>query len=239
MPKERFFFESPLKENELIIIRDDELHHLNVMRPKLKQQFEVVNGMGELGFATLETLEKKQATLSIEKVIKQSPESFKVVLAQAICRPNRLDFILEKATELGVTDIWLFPGVHSEKKEFNEHQQNRMRTITISAMKQCGRLYLPKISYKDGLAKFENLKLENLELPAFFGDVEENAPRFLECWQKKENDAGIIFFIGTESGFSDAETKKLLSLGAKGVTINKNILRTDTAAITALALIGG
>jgi len=233
MPKERFFLESPLKEKELICIRDDEFHHLNVMRPKVKQQIEIVNGNGELGIASLETLEKKQATLFVEKVITEPLESFKVILAQSLCRPNRLDFILEKATELGVTDIWLFPGVHSEAKDLNDHKLARMRAITISAMKQCGRLYLPKITSKPSLEHFEQSPY-----PSFFGDVDEKAPSFLECWKNESQDEGVLFFIGTESGFSDAETKKLLSLGAKGVKINKNILRTDTAAITALSLIG-
>lgn len=233
MPKERFYLESPLKEGELIFIRDDEFHHLNVMRPKVKQQIEIVNGNGELGLATLETLEKKQATLSVEKVIREPLEKFKVILAQSFCRPNRLDFILEKSTELGVTDIWLFPGVHSEAKDLNEHKLARMRAITISAMKQCGRLYLPKITLKPALEYFEKSPY-----PSFFGDVDENAPNFLGIWKKESQDEGVMFFIGTESGFSDAETKRLLHLGAKGVKINKNILRTDTAAITALSLIG-
>lgn len=233
MPKERFFLESPLKEGELILLRDDEFHHLNVMRPKIKQQIEIVNGNGELGFATLETLEKKQASLFVEKVINEPLDKFKVILAQSFCRPNRLDFILEKSTELGVTDIWLFPGVYSEAKDLNDHKIARMRAITISAMKQCGRLYLPKITSKPALEHFEKSPY-----PAFFGDVDENAENFLDIWKKESQDEGVLFFIGTESGFSDAETKRLLSLGAKGVKINKNILRTDTAAITALSLIG-
>jgi len=237
MPKERFFFEQPLRENEIISISQDEFHHLvNVMRAKVKDRIEIVNGMGELATGSVQTIEKKQATLLIEEVKQEAEAPFQIILAQSIPRPNRLDFILEKGTELGMTEIWLFPGKHSERKEFKGNQLDRMHSILVSAMKQCGRLHLPKILIKPEL---ENWK--GLEYPAFFGDVEALAPHFIDAFKKENFDRlaskGVIFFIGPETGFSDSETAKLRNLNVKGVKLNGNILRTDTAAIVALALI--
>lgn len=234
MPKERFFFEQSLKKNEIISIEGDEFHHLiNVMRAKLKNRIEIVNGMGELGVGSVQSIEKRKATLLIEEVKTEPPSSFQIILAQAIPRPNRLDFILEKGTELGMTEIHLFAGKHSERKDFKENQTDRMRAILIAAMKQCGRLHLPKIVIRD--------ELENwgaLEYPAFFGDVEENAKSFLEVYKREDGEKGVIFFIGPETGFSDKEIEKLRSLEVTGTKLNANILRTDTAALVALALIG-
>ncbi len=109
MPKERFFFEQPLKENEIILIKENEFHHLvNVMRAKLESRIEIVNGMGELAIGCVKSIEKKQATLLIQEVKIEPIPNFQIILAQAIPRPNRLDFILEKGTELGMTEIHLF-----------------------------------------------------------------------------------------------------------------------------------
>lgn len=234
MPKERFFFEQSLRENEIISIKEDEFHHLvNVMRAKIEDRIEIVNGMGELAHACVKSIEKRQATLLIETVKLEPLPNFQVILAQAIPRPNRLDFILEKGTELGMTEIHLFAGKHSERKDFKENQMDRMRSILISAMKQCGRLHLPKIVIRQELEKWEQL-----DYPAYFGDVETSAASFLDTYKRVECDKGVIFFIGPETGFNEKEVLKLRSLGVTGVKLSGNILRTDTAALVALALIG-
>jgi 16S rRNA (uracil1498-N3)-methyltransferase len=241
MPKERFFFEQHLNQSETICIKDTEFHHLvNVMRAKVNDRIEIVNGMGQLGRASVKSIEKKQASLFIEEVLSAARETNAIILAQAIPRPNRLDFILEKGTELGMTEIWLFPGKLSERKTFSDNQPDRMKSVLISAMKQCGRLYLPKIVLKPELEKWKEL-----QYPAYFGDVETNAPEFLDVYKGKnekeggnDKDKAVIFFIGSESGFTDSEVQALRGFGAIGVKLSSNILRTDTAALVALALIG-
>lgn len=231
MPKDRFFFEQPLVKDTTIKLEGEEFHHLvNVMRIKINEEIEIVNGQGQLAIASVQSIQKKLASLLVREVIFQEATPFSIILAQSLPRPNRLDFILEKATELGVTEIWLFPGQTSERKLLSENQLERCHTITVSAMKQSGRLYLPKILIKESL---EHL---SFTLPAFFGDVEPNAPLFLDVWHKKPADKGLIFFIGPEAGFTDTEITALKTKGALGVKLNPNILRTDTAAITALAL---
>ncbi|HRD56378.1 MAG TPA: RsmE family RNA methyltransferase [Parachlamydiaceae bacterium] len=231
MPQERFFVEQPLKEKEIVALDGKEFHHLtNVMRMREKDAVEIINGFGELATATIQSIQKKQALLFIEKVISEKFPSFAVILAQGLPRLNRLDFILEKAVELGATEIWLFPGDLSERKDVSESQKERISAILIAAMKQCGRLHFPKLIFKPKLSLWEDLPY-----PAFFGDTEKNAPLFSP--EEIRKDKGILIFIGPESGFSKKEEEKLKSLKAKGVKLNPYILRTDTAAITALALI--
>jgi 16S rRNA (uracil1498-N3)-methyltransferase len=238
MPKERFFCEQPLVESDTIHIKDFEFHHLvNVMRAKVDDTLEVVNGMGQLAEAEVQSIEKKQATLCVKNVLTEAAEPRSIILAQAFSRGNRLDFILEKGTELGMTEIWLFPGVLSERKTFSDNQPQRLKNILISAMKQCGRLFLPKIVLMPELAKWDKLKFAS-----FFGDVEKDAPHFLDVinpLKKNESDVdeSVIFFIGPESGFTEKEVRKLKDIGVKGVSLSSNILRTDTAALVALALI--
>ncbi len=232
MPSERYFSESLFENNSTIKFEDQEFHHLShVMRAQLADEVELVNGQGELAIAVIEILEKKRAFLRIQSLKKEPEPTHKIILAQAIPRGNRLDFILEKGTELGMTDLWLFPGKLSERNDLTANQLERMKSLMVAAMKQCGRLYLPKLQLMPLLSQWKPLVH-----PSFFGDVNPEAPLFSKIWQNETPTTGAIFFIGPESGFHDSEIKILQNLQAKGVKLNSNILRTDTAAIAALAL---
>lgn len=229
MPAERFFSTAFFENQGEITLEDQEFHHLaHVMRAKEKDRVELVNGQGQLAFATIKTIGKKRAALTIESVVSEPSPFFQIILAQAIPRGSRLDFILEKGTELGMTELWLFPGKLGERQALTEKHLERMRLLTISAMKQCGRLYLPKISLHPPLSNWNS----SLPFPSFFGDVNPDAPVF-----KEKPEKGVIFFIGPESGFHTSEINYLQSVGALGLKLHTNILRTDTAALAALTLV--
>ncbi len=228
---ERFFTSESLAANGEISLDGQEFHHLvHVMRASINDQVELVNGRGTLATATIVHLDKKKAVLRVDSVIQEAHPKSQVVIAQAIPRLNRLDFILEKGTELGMTQLWLFPGEKGERHKLTEHQIERMRSVTIAAMKQCGRLYLPEIHLKSALKDWKELGLE-----AFFGDPRSTIPFSSVLSSKPESD--LLFFIGPESGFSENETVILERLKAKGVKLHDNVLRTDTASLVALSVI--
>jgi 16S rRNA (uracil1498-N3)-methyltransferase len=190
---ERFFIEQDLKENEIIIIKEKEFHHLyNVMRKKVNDVIELINGKGVLGYGKIEKISKESATIFIEKVIEEKRLE-KIILVQSFLRQNHLDFVIEKAVELGVFEIFLFKSKFSEKENFSEHSLNRLKNISISAIKQSKNLFLPSITIKDGLKDFKDLKGNK-----YFGDVREKAPFFLDVFNKNEN---IYFFVGPEKCF--------------------------------------
>src|SRR5207248_2602313 len=140
-----------------------ELHHLvNVMRTRLGEKIEVVNGQGQLAEAILQSIEKKSASLRIESVETSSPFSQRLILAQGMPKQNRLEFIIEKGTELGMTEIWLFPASRSEKKDFSVNQLERLNILTIAAMKQCGRLFLPKIVIMPPLKQWKQQDINHI-----------------------------------------------------------------------------
>ena len=229
MPAERFFLEQDLLKGARINLEGAELHHLSVMRMKSGDGLELVNGRGVLAKAIVETIDKKKSCLLIQDVkISQTPKN-EVILAQAIPRLNRLDYIVEKGTELGMTQLWLFPGHLSERKALTPQQKERVRSLSIAAMKQSGRLFLPKMS--------EMPVLEKWAIPdctTYFGDVEPAAPLLDAVW--KDN-LKILFFIGPEAGFTSQEIALFKKMNAKGVKLSRHVLRTDTAAITALAIL--
>ena len=226
MPVERYFLEESFGVGQQKVLKEQELHHLTkVMRTQIGQQVELVNGMGQLAKVRVESLGRNEGVLEILDVKNEKPQKTKVVIAQAIINPSRLSTVIEKGTELGMTEIRLFPGVYSEKKHISE---KRLRTISISALKQCGRLYLPKIVMMPQLREWEKERYTY-----FFGDVTPSAPSFLDVLDGSD----ICFFIGPESGFSEKEIEVMRSLGALGVKLHKNILRADTAPLVALSLI--
>lgn len=234
MPVERFFVDEPLDEKNLHVLREQEFHHLkHVVRMREGEELELVDGRGYLASATIERLNRDHAVVSINKIGKEDKPPFEVILAQAIPRGNHpLSWILEKATELGVSQFWFFPSTHSQRKLPSEHQLERMRATTIAAMKQCGRLYLPDIVLKPFLSDWEFL-----EESSFFGDVRPTASPFAKALETMHGAKRIVFFVGPESGFTSEEVVQLEKRGVKGVKLNRNILRVETAAVVALSVI--
>lgn len=231
MPAERYFIATDLKKDAQIDLEGLEFHHFsNVMRGKVGDEIEIVNGKGALAEATVQNIAKKKAILEITKVTCSDQIPNQVILAQALPRLNRLDAIVEKGTELGINGLWLFPGERSERKDLSESQLERAESITIAAMKQSGRVFLPTITIQPALTKWQKPSL-----PIYFGDLSPAAPLFLDIL--KPDQRQIIFCVGPESGFSGKEVESLKALGAIGVKLHQNILRTDTASIAALALI--
>lgn len=233
MPSERYFIDQVFKVNQDIILKDSEFHHLvRVMRTRKGEVVELVNGQGGLTQATVEEIFKDQARLHIDSIHIEKRRNNKIILAQAIPKPNRLDYIIEKGTELGVDEFWLFPSQHSVKKDFSPEQLERLRIQIIAAMKQCGRLYLPELALKPSLEKWEANSGT-----FFFGDVDKTAELFSSAWKRLQVSFPVIFVVGPESGLSEKENTFLKEKGAYGVKLHENILRTDTAGIVALSLI--
>lgn len=233
MPDDRFFVSERFSEKSRTTLKDQELHHLlHVMRVEVGETIELINGKGQLAKAVLEKVEKQQAHLAIHEVISEEPPSHTLILAQALPRLPRLEYLLEKATELGVTEIWLFPGEYSERKELSPSQLQRLQQILISAVKQCGRLHLPKLVLKPALFAWQPMNIS-----AYFGDTNPQAKPLLSVLDK-EQAPDSLWLTGPEKGLSLKEEDFLKHfLNVQGVSLHSNILRVDTAAISGLVLL--
>ncbi|HSX11947.1 MAG TPA: RsmE family RNA methyltransferase [Rhabdochlamydiaceae bacterium] len=224
MPENRFYLDADLEHE--IELSGEELRHLQVMRRKVGDPIELVNGRGYLAHGTITQLNKRSAMIQIDTCDQEPEKGRKIVLIQALTRPHSLEYIIEKGTELGVSEFWLFPAVLSEKKALTPSQELRLKNLTISALKQCGRLYLPAIHMKPSLEKWKPFSGQK-----FFGDLRPEAPLFSTCSLEKT----VYFFIGPEKGFAAAEVGFLeQALGAQGVKLHDNILRVDTAALVSI-----
>lgn len=232
MPAYRFYLDDNFSENKIFSIDGDEFQHFKVMRPQEGDLVELVNGRGGLAQASVSSIDKRSAVIKIQSSTTQSPCPFRVVIAQAIPKLPRLDVILEKGTELGMTDLWLFPGDRSEKKEVNAHQLERIYAKLIAAMKQCGRLFVPEVKLIEPISQWALFKQK-----LYFGDLDKKAPMLWNVLEKNEHEGGLIFCVGPESGLSKKEISRLKKIGGTGAKLHNNILRTDTAPLAALSLI--
>lgn len=223
---DRFFHEGDFQDR--LQLSEDEFHHLvHVMRNKENDIVELVNGRGELAKAKIEKIEKSKATLLILECEKSPKTASSIRIAIPLIRMERLEWAIEKATELGAEAFTLFPAQHSEKKQISPHQLDRLFQITISALKQCKRLYLPPLKLVSSLQ--EALIQDGTIL---FGDINPKAPS-LSSWINHSN---IQWISGPEKGFSPQEID-FLSKHAQGVHLHPNILRAETAPLVALSIL--
>ncbi|MGB7977570.1 MAG: RsmE family RNA methyltransferase [Chlamydiales bacterium] len=224
MPAERFFFDGDL--HGTIEVEGAEHHHLaHVMRMRVSDEVEIVNGRGAIASARVAEIGKHSARLDILSVTQDRIPSPLLTLAVPLMRLAKLELVIEKCTELGASAFWLYPAQHSEKDDLSPHQQERLKFIAISAMKQCGRLDLPAIKLVGSLDDlFQGSELYRFGHP----QSECNA-----AYSEEES----IFISGPEKGFSEKELT-ILKERAQGVRLHRNILRAETAPIVAAVLLG-
>lgn len=223
MPAERFYIDTDLSDT--LTLEGTEFHHLaHVMRVRVGEEIELVNGRGALATATVLAITKHNASLAVLTTSQVDVPEPRCILGIPILRLPKLELIIEKCTELGADAFWLYPAHHSEKDDLSPNQFERLTHIAISAMKQCGRLDLPQIKIFSRLEELFGKPYKYL-----FGDTRPDAP-------KMSPGEKVVFITGPEKGFSEKEVK-LLEKSATGVRLNKNILRAETAPIAATCLL--
>lgn len=219
MPAERFYIDAPL--TGVLSLKGPELHHLaHVMRIRIGEEVELVNGRGSLASAKLIALTKNEATLQVFTASEKALPEPKIFLGVPLMRPSKLELVIEKCTELGADAFFLYSADYSDKEELSLHQLERLNHIAISAMKQCGRLDLPPLK----VVAFKDLFQQT---PVFFGDT-------LPGKERMQAQKGVVI-TGPERGFSAKELEQLNEKGT-GVSLHRNILRAETAPLVATLL---
>lgn len=233
MPAERFFVDAPLTASLHVELDGEEFTHLTrVMRAAVGDAVELINGRHVLATARIETIGKHSAKLIIGQIEERPSLAPFITLAVAIPRFNHLEWIVEKATELGASALILFPGDKSEKTTISEQQLLRMRNLMIAAIKQCGRLDLPTLEILPALSSWEYPP----EGAVYFGDTSPAAP--LLAGHLPTTPSPITFFTGPEKGFSAQEALLLRNaFKALPVSLHPFTLRAETAPILAIGIL--
>ncbi len=168
------------------------------------------------------SLGKNKSELKVENISDNSIRSVPVCLAVAVIKPARFEWLIEKATELGVQKI---QPIITEFVNQPRMKMDRFKKIIIEASEQCARNDVPELAEPVKLAEF----LKKWKAPIYFADE-----RLPDCSVKKPDDEFAVL-IGPEGGFSESEFAAMEQAGAKPVNLGKTILRAETAAIVAVA----
>ena len=224
--------------SDTIHIRDPERHHLlNVLRLKSGDDVQIFDGEGNSYIACLRDTESSPAIASIRDHQFHPPISPYITLFQAIPKSDKMDLIVQKATEIGVDEIVPMICERSIPRlggDAQKKRRDRWERIAIEASKQCGRPRFPKsIEARSMDECLEQAKTCELSLLLWENEVERKIKDVLRNFQEVKS---IGLFIGPEGGISDAEVKNAIDSGCLPTTFGGNTLRTETAAIVAVTL---
>ncbi|WP_396596464.1 16S rRNA (uracil(1498)-N(3))-methyltransferase [Dokdonia sp. R86516] len=206
--------------------KDESKHVIRVLRKKTGDAIQLTNGKGYLFNAIVAEENPNKCRLQIENYSYQEPRDYKLHLAVAPTKLNdRFEWFLEKATEIGITEITPLLCDHSERKVIKEE---RFIKIIQSAMKQSLHYHLPKLHPLTQFSEF--VKHERMD-KTFIAHCEDLKKESLKDYLKPHESYTIL--IGPEGDFSTKEIELALKEGITPVSLGKSRLRTETAAVVA------
>ena len=224
----RLFFSNTLSANMIDKLDKDQSHYLSkVMRVKENEVFSLFNKEGEWE-AKILGISKNTVEFRIIKQLRQKEITKELWLAFSPIKSNYQNFMLQKATELGVTK---FLPIIFDRTVVRKINKDRLEKIVIEASEQSNRINVPTIEAAQDLDGF--LKKNSMDL--IFTDLNSNIKK---VDKSKFTDKPICIIIGPEGDFSENEREKILSFkGVQSFQINDNILRSETAVISAISIV--
>lgn len=230
----RFFIQADLAVNTHVELTDTVFHHwVKVLRAQVGESATLFNGQGGEYQATLTEINKKTATVIIQQFNPDNrTPAFTTLLGQVMSKGDRMDYAIQKAVELGVSNIQLLTSERCEMRLKYDRDQKKIdhwQGIAIAACEQCGMNTVPTI--------YAPVSLDNWlasQLPA---------TKLVLAPNKDETDVlvdatkDIALLIGPEGGLSEAEIQLANQAGFKNWCIGSRVLRTETAPIVALSIL--
>lgn len=230
----RFYCPQPLLAGDTIALPDPVAHHAWVVRLQPGAELTLFNGDGGEYLAQLDVLEKKRATARVLAFVERDRElSYEITLAQALPEAAKMDWIIEKAVELGVAAIQPLAAQRSVVKlsaERAEKRQAHWQGVIVAASEQSGRNRLARLA-----------PLDNFNAWIDQNDMHKRillSPRGQESlanWARHQPPQAVTLLIGPEGGYSEQEEDAAVARGAVMLSIGPRVLRTETAGMAAVA----
>ena len=223
----RLFFSAALSTNVTDKLDKSQSHYLSkVMRVKENEVFSLFNNNGEWEAKVL-SQSKSIIEFKITKQLRQKENIKELWLAFSPIKSNYQNFMIQKATELGVTK---FLPIIFDRTVVRKINKERLEKIVIEASEQSNRINVPIIEDSQSLDNF--LKTNLIDL--IFTDLNSNNNKIDKS---KLTDRPVCIIIGPEGDFSESEREKILTFsGVQSIKINNNILRSETAVISAISI---
>ena len=230
--KIRIYFSDKIKSDLVAHLKKEQSHYLkDVMRLKPGARFSVFNNQGEWS-AIIENYEKQIAKIKILEKFRDKNNEQNIWLAFTPIKQNPLNFIIQKGTELGVQK---FIPILSERTAVKDINAERIKKIIIESAEQSNRISIPEINNLQPLKKFL------FDFPKkgclIFCDINCDKSDLKNILSKKDL-SPICILIGPEGDFSEKERKLIIDLDQSfPISLAKNILRAETAAVAAVTLV--
>ena len=230
--KIRLYFSGKIKSELVSHLTKEQTHYVkDVMRLQIGGNLSVFNSLGEWN-AVVESYEKDGARIKVLEKIKDQENENNIWLAFSPIKQNSLNFIIQKGTELGIQK---FLPILCERSMVKEINVERIKKIIVEASEQSNRISVPEIR------KIETLNFFLSQFPKdgclIFCDINSNKNNLKNILSKKIQ-GPVCILIGPEGDFSESERKLLIGLRqTNSITLAKNILRAETAALAAITIV--
>jgi len=231
----RYFIDPAEWSPDEMIVSGEEAHHLlHVLRGQKDDQITLIDGQGRQATAVITELSRKEARVRVLQQTARSAPGIEITLIQALPREQKMDLIIQKATELGVRHIVPVTSDTSVvrlKPDESEGKIERWSKIALSAMKQSGCLWLPQIHPVTGLLEY----LTTMPRYDFWMtcslDPDTRPIREVIHTVQPHHPKTIAFLVGPEGDLSARERAAARNAGARMVSLGHQVLRSETAAI--------
>ena len=226
----RLFYQKKLSDNLIGNLDKKQSHYVSkVMRLRENDEFNVFNESGEW-IAQIKKINKTGIEFQIVKQLRSKESRVDIWLAFSPIKSNYFNFMIQKSTELGVTK---FIPVIFERSIVRKINNDRLKKIIIEATEQSNRIYTPKVESPVKLQNFLSTYEDKIKL--IFTDLNSNKKKISLIKSEKKP---LCILIGPEGDFSESERLKILNFkDVETIKLNDNILRSETAAISALSVI--
>lgn len=227
----RFYLEPAAWDGEPALVADEAKHCARVLRAKPGDRITVFDGEGRSAEAEVLGLSKGRVDLRLGRIECEAEPKVRVVLAQAVIKGKAMDWLLQKAVELGVDDIQPLATRHAVVQPGGGKEEKWQRSV-IEACKQCGRSRVPQVR---PVLRFEEF-LENTQSHRrILASLGPDARPLRDCLADSADLKEVTFLVGPEGDFSEEECRKALESGWLAASLGSRVLRSETAAVFCLA----
>ena len=234
----RFFVEPAALTGERILLEGENAAHAKVLRLREQEQVLVCDGAGSECLCAVLSVDKQQVVLEVlERRASETEPRVRVSVYMALPKADKLEHVIQKATELGAYEIVTFPSercVSRPDEKSLKKKQERWQKIAASAAEQSGRGRIPEVvvlkSFAEALARGAAS-----ELPLLFYENERATTLHMALTAGTFESASLL--TGPEGGLEESEVEKAMAAGFKVCTLGRRILRCETAPLCALSAV--
>jgi len=235
----RFFINSDLIKGKEISLENSTSHQIkNVLRMTEGDYFELFNNTGNSYKAKIIDSEGNLIKCFIEDKLKTSQDEIKINVFQSIIKISKLELIVDKLTEIGISSFTPIVTERTQKKDIDSLSENklkRLKKISIESSEQSGKVYIPNIS---SIKRLRNLDIGNPDnLDIVFYENNDNAKKLNYLKNKFFDKKSISVFIGPVGGFSIEEIEYFKCKESVIINLGNTIFKSDTASIISVALL--